>query len=76
AFFPLSLLVVTAMITGRLIYQRIFAPWFAVVYVASWSISHAVGTVEFVALWVIPVLAGIVVLNRFRGAVSRQYFKG
>jgi len=66
AVFPLSLLSVAGILTGAITYQRFFAPIASVLFIGTWSISHAHGEINFHALFIWPALLGLLILAKLR----------
>ena len=59
-FLPLSLVGIAALIAGVAEYRRFLPPWFAVVYVSTWSISHFLPEYHFNAWHLLPALGMVI----------------
>lgn len=72
AFFPLGLTACAGVATGVIKYQRVMPPWLALLYIGSWSISHAHGNILLLGLFVWPVLAGLTAITVWFGRKQRD----
>lgn len=74
-FFPASLVMLTAIITGPATYKRIMPPFFALIYCGTWGIVHVAAQIEAMGLylWVGVGLAQIWALGAYllRGLSGR-----
>ena len=63
AFFPLSLVAAAGLTVGGLTWTRLLGPAVSLVYVGTWGMSHAHGTIVFYGLWIWPVFGAILGLD-------------